>query len=254
MLSAIVIAKNEEDTLDGCIKSLLFADEVIVVNNNSTDNTLKVAKRNKARVINFSGVGYDLARNHGLSYATHDWIFYLDADERVSQDLKKTLQKITSKSRTDFSVYKIARKNIYLGKELKYGGWGNDFVIRLFRKTKLLGWESHLHEQPKFSGDMGKIEDPIIHYSHRDLYSMTEKTIFFTNFEAQNRIQVKHPPVVVWRIIRVMLTEFYIRFIKLTAWKDGSEGIIDGLFQVFNSFIIYSRLWELQDEQKSLHL
>jgi hypothetical protein len=84
---------------------------------------------------------------------------------------------------------------------------------------------------------------------------MLEKTLFFTSFESQLRFQAKHPPVVAWRFVRVMLSEFYLRFIRLSAWKDGTEGIIDGMFQVFNTFIIYARLWELQlQNEKSRNL
>ena len=86
-----------------------------------------------------------------------------------------------------------------------------------------------------------------MHISHRDLSSMLNKTLDFTTYESGLRLKTNHPLVVPWRIVRVMLTEFWLRFVKLSAWRDGVEGIIDGLFQVFNSFIIYARLWESQN-------
>ena len=252
MLTAIVIAKNEELMIGDCLRSLQFADEIIVVDNNSTDKTTQIAKNFKAKIYNTDLQGWDNLHNFGMKKASGDWIFYLDADERVSDSLKKQIQNIISSENIKYSVFEITRHNIYLGKPMKFGGWGNDSIIRLFKKSKLSGWVGSLHEQPKYSGKLGKISEPIIHYSHRDLFSMTEKTITFTNFEAQNRFDIHHPPVVWWRIIRVMLTEFYLRFIKLSAWRDGPKGIIDGIFQVFNAFVIYSRLWELQNEKGQL--
>lgn len=254
MLSVIITAKNEQTMITDCLKSVMFADEVILIDNDSTDKTAQIAKKFKAKVYQTQLSGWDNLHNLGLSRATKDWIFYIDADERVSESLKKTLKLLTKNSNGQYSAYRISRKNIYLGKEMKYGGWGSDSVIRLFQKSKLDTWVGNLHEQPKFIGELGTISDQLIHYSHRDLYSMTEKTINFTNHEANNRLALSHPPVVWWRFIRVMITEFYLRFIKLSAFKDGPEGIIDGLFQVYNSFIIYARLWELQHDQKSLHL
>jgi len=256
MLTIIVIAKNEELMIGDCLKSIQFADEIIVIDNGSTDNTAKISIKFKAKVFKTNLSGWDHLHNLGSQKANGNWILYIDADERVSGSLKKQIQKITSFPKSDYSAYCISRQNNYLGKQMKYGGWGDDSVIRLFEKSKLFGWFGSLHEQPRYSGNLGKIIDPIIHYSHRDLYSMTEKTIIFTNYEAQNRINIHHPPVIWWRFIRVMLSEFYLRFIKLSAWKDGSEGIIDGIFQIYNSFIIYSRLWELQNDQNQnrLHL
>mgnify|MGYP001563392541 CR=1 FL=1 len=251
MLSIIVIAKNEEQLLPDCLKSLSFADELIVIDNNSTDDTKKIAKKFKTKVYSTDLTGWDNLHNFGRDQATGDWILYIDADERVSKDLKTKIQKIVKSG--DCSAYKIFRQNIYLGKRMKFGGWGDDYIIRLYNKASFSGYEGNIHEQPIFTGKLGTIEEPLILYSHRDLYSMTEKTIVFTNYEAQNRLSTNHPPVVAWRFVRVMLTEFNTRFIRLSAWRDGAEGIIDGLFQVFNSFVIYARLWELQHEKENIY-
>ncbi len=245
MLSAVVITKNEEKMIGDCLKSLAFADELIVVDTGNTDKTNEISKSLGAKIVTSPGDDYSKFRNDGLMHAEGDWILFVDADERVSSELKTALTHIDS----TFSVYEIARKNIYLGREMKYGGWGNDSVIRLFHKNSKVRYHNALHEQPEFIGKMGKIIEPLIHYSHRGLTSMLNKTIDFTKYEAQLRFDAHHPPVAPWRIFRVMFTEFWLRFVTLQAWRDGPEGIIDGLFQVYNSFIIYARLWELQRSQ-----
>ncbi|MEK7163790.1 MAG: glycosyltransferase family 2 protein [Patescibacteria group bacterium] len=246
MLSAIIITLNEETMIGDCLLSVKFADEIIVVDSGNTDQTNKIAQECGARIIkSVPGSGYDQYRNAGLKSAKSDWILYVDADERVTPLLKQEIEQIIS-SNLEFSAFEIPRRNIYLGKEMFYGGWGNDRVIRLFQKDKLLQYKNALHEQPEVEGKIGLLKNSMVHFSHRDLEIMLNKTLLFTEYEADLRIKKGHPPIVVWRLFRVMLTEFWHRFIKLQAWRDGVEGVIDGMFQVFNMFVIYTRLWETQ--------
>jgi glycosyltransferase involved in cell wall biosynthesis len=246
MLSVVVITLNEERMIGDCLISLRFADEIIMVDTGNSDKTNQIAKIHNARIVRAQpGSGYNNFRNVGLKSAKGDWILYVDADERVTPLLAQEIEQIIY---TDslFSAYKIPRRNFYLGKEMKYGGWGNDKVVRLYKKEKLRRYEHALHEQPVVEGEIGDLENSLVHFSHRDLESMLDKTLLFTGYESDLRLKSNHPPVVSWRLVRVMLTEFWLRFVSLQAWRDGVEGIIDGIFQVFNMFIIYARLWEAQ--------
>lgn len=249
MLTAVVIARDEQEMIGDCLVSLKFCDEVIVVDSGSSDDTPEIAKDRGARVVRTQGRDYSAWRNAGLKAAKGDWVLYVDADERVTPLLKKEIEHTVSSLEAK-SAYAIPRQNIYLGREMHYGGWGGDYVIRLFRRADLHRWRHPLHEEPDFRGEMGKLTNKLVHFSHRDLSSMLDKTLEFTAHEARLRFNANHPPVATWRIVRVMLTEFWLRFVKLGAWRDGVEGIIDGLFQVFNSFVIYARLWEMQQRKK----
>lgn len=245
MLSIIIITKNEEAMIGDCLESVKsLADEIIVVDSGNTDKTNDIAKRYKAKIVKAGpDSGYANFRNVGLAAAKGDWVMYIDADERVTPELAAEIPSLAP------GVYQIRRTNIYLGRQMHHGGWGNDFVIRLFKKDQLEGYSGDLHEQPKFSGPLLTTHNSITHYSHRDLVSMLKKTIVFTDYEARLRLANHHPPVVWWRFVRVMFSEFWLRFVKLSAWRDGPEGVIDGIFQVFNMFIIYARLWELQQKR-----
>lgn len=233
-----------------CLLSVKFADEIIVVDTGNTDQTNEIAKSSGAKIVASQGTGYAHWRNDGFRHSRGDWVLYVDADERVTPQLRQEIEAIMSDN-SAYPVYQIRRRNIFLGKAMHYGGWGGDKVIRLFKRTAFKSYHHQLHEQPEYEGELGTTTAEFVHFSHRDLSSMLEKTLTFTDYEAQLRLEANHPPVVWWRFIRVMWTEFYHRFIKLSAWRDGPEGIIDGLFQVFNSFVIYARLWELQHEKKS---
>lgn len=244
MLSSIIITKNEQEMITDCLVSLEFSDEMLVVDTGNTDNTNTIAKAHGAKIVKSKATDYAGFRNDGLKAAKGDWVLYLDADERITPALRQEIISTLEDPNFKF-VYQIPRQNIYLGRVMHYGGWGHDRVIRLFPKKLLKGYSGALHEQPEFLGELKTLTQSMTHFSHRDLSSMLNKTIDFTNFEANLRIQARHPQMSWWRFVRVMLTEFYLRFIKLSAWKDGKEGIIDGLFQVFNTFVIYARLWEL---------
>lgn len=245
MLSSIIITKNEQEMITDCLVSLEFSDEILVVDTGNTDLTNSIAKDHGAKIVKSKATDYAGFRNDGLKAARGDWVLYLDADERITPALRQEIISTLEDPNFKF-VYQIPRQNIYLGRVMHYGGWGHDRVIRLFPKKLLKSYSGALHEQPEFLGELKTLTQSMTHFSHRDLSSMLNKTIDFTNFEANLRIQARHPKMSWWRFVRVMLTEFYLRFIKLSAWKDGKEGIIDGLFQVFNTFVIYARLWELQ--------
>lgn len=246
MLSVIIITLDEDQMIKDCLLSTAFADETIMVDSGNTDNTNDIAKRHGVKIVNATpGSGYHNFRNTGLKAAKGDWVLYIDADERVTPLLKQEIGQIISSS-TEFSAFEIPRRNFYLGREMFFGGWGHDKVVRLYKRDKLKQYQNALHEQPEVTGTVGCLKNSMVHFSHRDLESMLEKTLVFTKYEADLRLKSNHPQIVVWRFIRVMATEFWQRFGKMQAWRDGMEGIIDGMFQVFNMFIIYARLWEMQ--------
>lgn len=249
-LSVIIIAKNEEKMIADAIKSASYANEIIVLDTGSTDKTKPVAESLKAKVFNIKTKNIEFAkwRTEGIKKAKHDWIFYLDADERISPKLKDEMIIITAKKPTKYSAYAVSRRNFYLGKEMKYGGAWPDYVIRLFYKPNIKGWKEKLHEQPVFSGKLGYLENPLIHLTHRDLTSMLNKTIKWSKLEAEELYKANHPPMAWWRFLRVMVSEFYNRGIKLQGLRDGTQGLIEVIFQAFSRFITYARLWEMQWE------
>lgn len=261
-LSVIVIAKNEEERIAKCLKSVSFADEIIVVDDGSIDKTVDIAKKYGARVIEKSGGNFSDRRNLGAKEANGKWLLYVDADERVRAQLRKEIEsRITRPHRIRESVsgaanhesrinaYAIPRKNILLGKEMKHGGWWPDYVIRLIRKDSLKGWKGELHEQPEIDGDLGKLKNPFIHYTHRNLSEMVEKTNEWSEIEAMLMYAGNHPPMNIVRFFTAMFREFWYRAIKEKGFLDGPIGIIEIIYQVFSRFVSYAKLWEMQLEE-----
>lgn len=243
-LSAIIIAKNAENLIVDCIESVNFADEVIVIDNNSTDRTVEVAKRMKAKVINEKTDDFAKQRNKGLKEAKGEWVFYIDTDERVTPELARNILEIIEQSTT--SAYRVTRQNFYLGNH----PWPKqEHLERLFRKKDLKEWYGKLHESPRVEGAVGDVEGLLLHYTHRDLTSMLQKTIQWSQVEAQLRFDAHHPSMTWWRFFRVIATGFYDSYIKQEGYKAGAVGLIEGIYQAFSMFITYARLWELQQKQ-----
>lgn len=247
-VSAIVITKNEEKKIRDCLKTLSWCDEIIVIDSGSTDKTVEIARKQKAKVFKFNGGSYSNWRNQGLKKASSDWVLYVDADERVTKELQKEIElKISSIQQVDQKfAYAIPRKNIILGKELRYGGWWPDYVKRLFLKAKIKYWMGELHEEPLFDGELGYLKNPFIHIKHDNLLEMVEKTNIWSEIEARLMYKAGHPPMTIVRFLSAMFREFWLRFVKYKAFLDGSEGIIYGFYQVYSRFISYAKLWEMQ--------
>jgi len=250
-ISIIIIAGCEETVIERALKSASFADEIIFVAANSNKGTINLAKKYTEKIYQTEdefGKHFAKWRNLGLSKANNDWVFYLDSDEEITLDLKTELINI-AKRESEYSHYAVPRQNYYLGKKVRFGGSWPDYVKRYFRRSALKKWQGKLHEQPIISGEIGYLSHFLNHYTHRDLTSMMEKTIAWTELEAKALHEAGHPPVAWWRFFRMMATKFWERMIKQKAWKDGTVGWINSIFEVFNTFIIYARLWEMQNKK-----
>ncbi len=245
-ISAVIIAKNEEVMLSDCLATLKWADEIVLIDNGSTDNTAKIARSAGARVINFpKGKNYSDLRKKGASEAKFEWILYVDADERIPENLAREVVSIV-KSESALNAYAIPRRNFVLGKELKHGGFWPDYQKRFFRKKGLSGWSGKVHEEPIFKGELGLLVNPMLHIKHEDLSQMVEKTNNWSEIEGRLMLEANHPPMNVLRFLSAMAREFWLRMIAKKAFLDGKIGVIFALYQVFSKFVSYAKLWEMQ--------
>lgn len=183
-------------------------------------------------------------RNEGAKKAKGDWLLYIDTDEEVTPALEKVILQVVGSD--EFAAYAIPRKNFIFGKEMKYCGLWPDYVLRLIKKDKLVSWEGDLHEQPKIKGEICHLKEPLIHHKNATLTEMVEKTNDWSEVEARLMFEAHHPPMNVFRFASAALREFWKRMVLETAFLDGTEGVIYGLYQVFSRLISYSKLWELQ--------
>jgi glycosyltransferase involved in cell wall biosynthesis len=246
-ISVIIIVKNEADRLDLCLSHLLWAKEIVIINNSSTDNSLDIAKKYHTLIINSNIDSFADLRNLGYQKATGDWIFYVDADEIVSPELAGEIQNTVTKfepTKTPHS-YSIIRQNYYFGNQV----WPkNETINRLFWRKTFRGWYGKVHESSKPLGEIGCLRNYLYHFTHRNLTEMAGKTNSWSNIEAELRFKANHPKIAGWRLIRVMITAFWISYINDGGWKIGVKGLIESIYQAFSMFITYAKLWELQND------
>lgn len=248
-ISAVIVAKNEEEVIEECIRSVSFCDEVVVINNSSSDKTAELAKNLGAKVIDVDSNSFSELRNKGKEESSNEWIFYIDADERVSLELSESIKK--AKEQQDVDAYKVYRKNYYLGRN----EWPKiEEMERLFLKSSLKRWQGDLHETPVFEGKIAILPGYLFHFTHRDLAQMLEKTIDWSDIEAKNRLEAGHPKMSWWRFIRVMATTFINYYLIQRGWRLGTAGLIESIYQSFSTFITYAKLWELQKRKNSNNL
>lgn len=246
-LSVIILARNEEELIGECINSvkLINPDEILVIDDNSTDQTVKVASKKGARIIKYPMNNFAQSRNFAMQKASSDWLLYIDADERFSKELALKI-KSTITSDAKFSAYALTRVNYYLGKK-----WPKiEVMLRLFKKNSLKEWYGQLHESALVSGDVYTIPHPLIHFTHRNLSEMVTNTNIWSDIEAKLRFDAHHPAVVWWRLPHVMLPVFFDYYISQKGYTVGSVGLIESLYQAFSIFITYAKLWELQKNSR----
>lgn len=245
-LSIVVITKNEEEMIANCLATLSFADEIIVVDSGSTDNTVFLAQREGAKVVVTKHGTFKDWRNRGLSEVTCDWVLYIDADERVTPKLANEITQIIQF--TSNAAFTLKRNNIHFGKWMRHGGWENDSLVRLFKRSNLKRWEGDVHEHAVVEGVIGQLKEPLVHLTHRSVKDGLAKSIIWTDIEARLLLEAGAPKVTVFTLLRKMKMEFIRRLLFQKGYQDGMEGWIESLQQAINRFFVYERLWELQQK------
>lgn len=245
-ISVVIIVKDEEKMLPGCLKTVSWADEVVVIDTGSIDKTSEIARKSGARLIGYKeGNNFSDWRNKGIKESKGNWILYVDADERIPAALVKQIEKVIQ-SKDSLGAYAIPRRNIVLGQELKHGGFWPDYQKRLFKKDSLKGWNGEVHEEPEYVGELGLLSEPMIHQKHESIAEMVKKTNGWSEVEASLMFHANHPPMNIPRFMSAMAREAWKRLIVHRAFLDGKIGIVYALYQVFSRFVSYAKLWEMQ--------
>lgn len=248
LISAVINVRNEAENLDKCLKSIrLFADEIIVVDMNSTDNSQQIALKYGAKVYPYRWLKYvEPARNFGLSKTTGKWIILLDPDEYLNKSLKRELKKITERS--DVNWVKIPRKNIIFNKWMRHSRCWPDYLIRFFKKGTV-SWKKEIHSQPVTEGPGLTILDSeklaIRHQNYTSISHYVIQAIRYSGIQA-DELKNSGYKVKISDLILKPIQEYNSRFYFAEGYKDGVHGLIFSILQAFSIALVYIRLWEKQ--------
>lgn len=250
-LTVIILTKEDADVIGDAIKSVkAFAERIIVVDANSSDETAKISSKLGATVIRHQFKDFSDQRNFAILNATTPWVLFIDSDERVTPDFIKEVEELVSRyePRSTIGGYYVARQTFYYGHNWHF----QDRVQRLFFREKFIEWTGVVHETPRIHGDFGLISSPIVHLTHRNLSQMVRKTNEWSEYEAKLRFATGHPQMAAWRFMRIMVTGFINSYIKNKGYKNGTYGLVEAIYQAFSIFITYAKLWEMQEKKKNV--
>lgn len=243
-ISAVLVVKNEEKNLERALKSLTFVDEIVLVDMQSSDRTLEVAKKYHCKIFAApKDTGYvEPARNFSLSKAKGDWLLVLDADEEIGSQLAKTILNTIEQARAD--VYFIARANIIFNQVIEHSGWWPDYQARLFRKGKLK-WSEAIHVPPSITGRIEHFpanqDLAIIHHNYDTIEDFVLRSNRYTSVAAQQELNKK---ITSQNLFNTFSHEFFKRFFFDEGIKDGTHGMALALLQANYEVLIRLKQWQ----------
>ena len=250
-LSVVVVTKNEEDNIRQWLESVKWADEIIVVDSFSTDKTIEIAKEYTDKIFlddnprSMAGLA-EISKNLGMEKATNEWILVLDADEIVTPELRTEIEEILGKDDKRFDGYLVLRKNYFLGKWMKHGGWwGYGAHVELVRrgKGKFPPYPHRPLEVP--SGKVGYLKNLVIHNTHKSISEWIDKMNRYTTLEARE-MDEKGVRFNMGRALLFPVAVFCRNYFMLRGFRDGFHGFMAAVFAAFYAFVKHAKLWEKQ--------
>jgi glycosyltransferase involved in cell wall biosynthesis len=246
-LSAIVTTLNEAAHIRECLACLAFAGDVLVVDSFSTDGTPELAREAGAKVLQHEYLSPAAQRNWAIAQAAHEWVLMVDADERVSDELAGEIPAAIASPR--YAGYLVKRRNFFLGREIRYSGWQNDWVLRLFRKDETSYQERQIHEQAQVGGPVGRLRGRLLHYSYRSMEDYWRKLRRYAEWnavEASKRGErvsalrlMLHPPL-----------RFLKAYVLRGGFLDGKAGLLVSRLSAVYAAAKDARMWEMEQRSR----
>jgi (heptosyl)LPS beta-1,4-glucosyltransferase len=255
LISVVVNTYNEAGGLARCLKSVeKLADEIVVVDMQSTDDSVKIAKTFGAEVFSHEKMDYvEPARNFAISKATGKWILILDPDEKISFGLARNLKFIAEKKDNEVDYVLVPRKNIIFGKWMENTRWWPDYIPRFFKKGKV-SWPKQIHRQPELKGNIYTLPDDknsaIVHYHYDSLDQFLSRAMRYSEVQAEELIKEKKYKLSSSDLVLKPAGEFYSRFFVGEGYRDGFHGLALAVLQSYATALVYLKVWEKRKYEK----
>ena len=246
-ISACIIAYDEEDKIGECLASVGFCAEVLVVDSHSSDRTREIARERGARVIERDWPGHIEQKNFAIEQAVHDWVLCVDADERVTPELRAAIEARFARGEPDRPGYRVNRRNIYLGRWIRGAGWYPDAKLRLFRRSlgRWAGVNPHDHVVLRpGAGDPESLDADLEHRTYDDIADHLETIQYFSTIAAAEKLARGQR----WPRLKLVFNpplRWFRDFVLKGGYRDGWRGFIVATLSAFYSFARYAKLWEL---------
>ena len=243
-LSVILITKNEEENLKACLESVSFANEIIIVDSQSTDQTISIAQSFGAKVeITPDWPGFGPQKNRALNLATQDWVLSIDADERVTPELKNEILEVVL-SNPSQDCYAIPRLSWYCGRFMKHSRWYPDYVDRLFKRGTAKFSDHLVHEKLLPNGDVGQLKSHFLHYSYKDFSQVLKKIDAYSTASALQAFHKGQKGCLAQALLHGFWA-FFRTYVLRKGFLDGQYGLALAISNGATSYYKYVKLWQL---------
>ncbi len=248
-VSVVIITRDEEEHVEDCLRSVLWADDIVVVDSESHDRTVAICRKFTRRVYVRPWPGFAAQKAFALQLARHRWVLSLDADERVSVALREEILSLMH-SGPDCDGYFVPRRSAYLGKWIRHCGWYPGYQLRFFRKRAAAVTPVRVHEGFLITGRVGYMKGELLHLSYEDLEEHLDKINRYSTLEAMDRA----PRVQAgWHhFLLHPLSEFLRKFVVLKGALEGTHGLVLATMSAFQKMVLYMKMWQLQHRQELL--
>lgn len=247
-LSIVVIAKNEEKRLPDCLKNADFAQEIIVLDDNSTDRTVEIAKQLGAKVFHRTMDNEGRHRNYAISLATQPWIFSLDADERITPELAESIQKICQEKDNPHVAYDVFMKQFIGSEWIKGAGYYPAPRTKMFRKGQFSYKEEEVHPPCQYRGSVGQLQGELLHFTSPSLEDWIRKFNRETSLEAKKWARDGRN-IGPWRAVRKAFSRFLKYYFQRDGIRYGYTGFLMCFFHFAYQIITYAKYREIQNTQ-----
>jgi glycosyltransferase involved in cell wall biosynthesis len=252
-ISAVVITYNEEKNIRRCLKSLAWAEEIVVIDSGSTDATVAIAREYTDRIVSHPFEGYVGQKNFALEQAGREWVLSVDADEVVTPELLARIREVWPGERERYSGFTVNRLSRFSGRWIRHCGWYPDRKLRLFRRSKGR-WEGQdLHEKVRLDGPVMDLDADLLHYTYENLSENVRKIQNYSTIFARAQHD-RGRRASLWDLLARPPAKFLKAYLLKGGFLDGRHGLILSLTATFYVFLKYAKLWELQktaDESRS---
>jgi glycosyltransferase involved in cell wall biosynthesis len=242
-LSVVIIARNAARSLPACLQSAKFADEVLLVDSGSSDDTVAVAEGHHARVLHQDWLGFGPQKQFAVEQARHRWVLCLDADERVSDALRAGIQ--AALAAPAFHAYRMPRRNRFMGRWLAHGEGYPDFNLRLFDRERARWSDDPVHEKVLTDAPVGTLGGDLLHESQDSIAQYLEKQNRYTTLQAE-RLWAAGKRASAAQLLLSPVLRFAKFYVLRRGFLDGLPGFVHIAIGCFNSFVKYAKLRELE--------
>lgn len=246
-LSAVLITRNAANVLEPCLESLAFADEIVIVDSASSDGTVEIAQGYRARVVQKEWLGFGRQKQFAVEQAQHDWVLCLDADERVSPELAASIQAALAAPVSP--VYRMPRRNRFLGRWLAHGEGYPDWSPRLFNRMNARWSDDLVHEKVLFAVTPGTLQGDLLHDSTDDLARYLDRQNRYTTLAARQAFERGRSAGVAHLLLSPVVRFFKFYVLRL-GFLDGVPGLLHISIGCMNSYMKYAKLIELHKAEE----